>query len=195
MAQELGEGEACVRYRSLVRVLIEQLIGLTNTDVHFIVSPVDGVEAVKFWGLPLFEKGHFITQGNNKYLFTPESSAEPLTIYFSGRQNNGTEEEIQHRLSSSPIYQKIGFMGTNCLDCGARWINMAMAMCKDATLIGHDDKKSVYLSIFPKKNNSSQSKLPNLPKIITANDWDHCLTSPIGGKLSKKYKSEKTNVL
>ncbi len=178
LADDLAEAE--MRYRSLIQVLVSQLVGLRDTHVRFIVSPADpfAVEAVSFWILPLF-RGKVSKLGDH-FHFTPEQNAPEFTIEFAAEN------------CSQPSYLKIATLSAHCPQCSSRWINMAMQQCSESTMI----KGSHYLTIrhVNQLPDFSINEIPELPMIHTASDWQIALDSPIGPKLQKIYNEISKNI-
>lgn len=175
LSDDLREAEN--RYRAIIHVLINQLIGLNQTHLRFIVSPADqaAVEAVSFWILPLFRGT--MKKHHEHFHFTPEQNAPEFTIEF-------TAEKI-----TSNSHEKRAILSAHCPQCSSRWINAAMLQCTtDSGVIGKN-----YLTICHQQqlSNSSQTELPDLPVIQTDSDWQQAMDSPIGHKL-KKIHSEIT---
>ena len=172
LADDIAEAEK--RYRALIRMLISQLTGLTNTHVRFIVSPAEpeAIDAVSFWLLPLF-RGK-VTKHPHHFLFTPEQNAPDFTIEFTIEKYPSTSK-----------YKKLATLSAHCPQCSARWINAAMMRCSEA----HQVTGLNYLTITHQESipNPKEILLPPLPLIHNASEWDQAIHSPAGPKLMKFY--------
>jgi len=178
LADDLETAEK--RYRTIVQVLIQQLTGLQNTHVRFIVSPAipEAVDAVTFWLLPLFQ-GEISKKGGLLY-FTPKQNASRFSIEFTSDRDANTSD-----------YEKTATLSAYCPECSSRWINAAMMQCSEENQVEGQD----YLRIQHQKQSSNTSiSLPKIPVIKTKNDWEITINpnspapSPIGPKLRKIYR-------
>ena len=196
LAKTLGNTEAAARYKALCAVLLQQLVGLQNTRIRFCVTPSDAVEAVQFWILPQLE-GKIDKLQEDLFLFHPNKAAETLEIEFVAQQDSDKKEAVltQQKKGLEQGYTTVSIMGTNCPDCGARWLQMAIMMCNRAEdiVLGHDEQSSIYLSTVRQPTYLHHTtdtpflNLPQLPKIKTEQQWQQALESPIGGKIKKLY--------
>ena len=173
LADDFEEAEK--RYRALITVMLQQLEGLTDCHVRFHVSPADATEAVAFWILPLL-RGSVKMEGSI-YHFTPQKNAPSISVEFCC--DSSLSENTDHFVKSATL-------NPFCIECSARWINMAFLQTKpEQSICGTD-----YLEVNHKGNSAScqPSLLPDLPIIKSEADWKNALTSPIGGKLKKVYQ-------
>jgi len=180
LADDLPTAEK--RYRTILQVLIQQLTGLQNTHVRFIVTPAipEAVDAVAFWLLPLF-RGK-VSKLGEYYHFSPEQHASEFTIEFTSNTEPNTSD-----------YEKCATLSAYCPECSSRWINAAMMQCSEDTTVQGGD----YLSIQHKTQKSGDCTplpLPHIPIIKNKNDWEITINpnspapSPIGPKLRKIYQ-------
>ena len=170
------------RYRAILQVLIQQLTGLQNTHVRFIVTPdvPEAVDAVAFWILPLF-RGEISKPGDH-YHFSPEQHASEFTIEFTSNTD-----------ASIADYEKCATLSAHCPECSSRWINAAMLQCSENTPV----QGKGYLNIQHRVQSTKETlpiPLPEIPVIKTKNDWEIIINpnspapSPIGSKLKKIYQ-------
>lgn len=210
LAASVGEEEAALRYKAMVAVLLEQLEGLTNTHVRFCYAPDDAEEAISFWLLPQL-RGDVIKRGEKDYLFTPSKNAPAFSIDFKPQGNGDLGDRLERSMTAAHRegYEKVAVMGTDCIHCGARWINMAFLQTKEnICTIGPSGDGGYYLlatssdcpdvfqnipwsstetlasTINAAKNSSMDVRL--LPELLDIDDeesWNTAIDSAIGGKL------------
>lgn len=170
---EDGE-EALRRYQVISEVMLAQLIGIKDCHVRFVVTPADGVDAVRFWLLPLLRgEVQVLTSRSHVYQFFPEQHAPSFTIDFALDEGD---------LSS---FDTISRLDMFCLECGARMLNMAFMQC----LGGKEVEGKGYLNVLPNKVESlGKVEFPQLATISNNMEWEAALEGPIGGKLTKAYE-------
>lgn len=214
LASTLGPEEAARCYRAMVAVLLQQLEGLTNTHVRFCYAPDDAGEAVSFWILPQF-RGEVTTHPDG-FLFSPSKHAPDFTIDFSpqGEGDLGQRLERASAQAFSEGFSKVAVIGTDCVDCGARWVNAAFLQTRpQQAVIGPAHDGGYYLlataTHYPQLFHNipwsssqtlsatetaaasaalSVSLLPPLADIDDHASWESALSSPIGGKLKAAHK-------
>ena len=204
-----GHEEASKRYKAMVEVLLVQLEGLINTHVRFCYAPDDAGDAISFWILPLL-RGDIIKRSED-FLFTPSKHAQPFTIDFTPQG----EGDLGDRLERATIQafadgaEKVAVMGTDCIDCGSRWINAAFLQTKEnSCVVGPSLDGGYYIlatarpepTLFRNipwsaENTLTETEkaaekaalrithLPSLEDIDDEQSWDTAMQSPIGGKL------------
>lgn len=186
---------------SVAHAQMQQFIGIENADIRVIITPSDALEAVQFWLLPLLEPGQCTPRENARFFFQPQQAAEGFFLEFTAQEHSNLEQVKQNLIQreiEKKHYEKIAFMGLDTPDCGARWINMAMTLCREQAIVGKSKNNSPYLEVYPlststcslmpSKKNEPKNLLPPLPKIQSLQDWKTILDSPIGGKLRKLNK-------
>ncbi len=168
--------EALRRYEVLAEVLLAQLVGLKDCHVRFVVTPADGVDAVRFWLLPMLRgEVNVMTARNQVYQFLPEQQAPSITIDFAVDEGD---------LSG---FGKVARMTFLCPECGSRWLNMAFLQCNEEQSVKGDG----YLSVRMGEGDALEEvDFPALPVIENADDWDQALIGPLGGKIEKLYKKK-----
>lgn len=215
LAESTNNDTANLYYQAMVRVLLEQLEGLHNTDVRFCFTPDDAQEAVPFWILPQLRGS--VAKSDNIYSFTPAKAAPALQVDFSpqGQGDLGSRLDRAFLKGFQDGYKKVAVIGSDCPDCGSRWIQAALTMLKndDQCVIGPSQDGGYYLlaltnqqpSLFQNIHWSSEqvleqtiqaaqntgvtvSQLPILKDIDNKQDWDDAIKSPIGGKLKAALK-------
>jgi len=195
LASSIGEQEATVRYKVLCQTLLSQLVGLTDTDVKFCITPKDAIDSVKFWLLPLLE-GEVSQVNTHIYNYSPNSNSAPLQLEFSSVDSSISKQNIleQQTFAFQKGYTTVSTMGTSSPDCGARWINAGRLLCKneDDIIVGLCQNNTPYLSIVRKPHyieTCNVTKLPKIHKIKSEQDWNELLNTPIAGKINSHYKS------
>lgn len=185
MALNTSTKEANTRYQSLVLTLLNQLKGLSNTDIRFIVRPADAVDAVKFWILNELD-GSLKSTSEHSFDFSPADKSPCYSISFI--QDTGKEIQEIGKDASKDGYITVSMQGMNSPECGARWIHMAqlLAQSKKSKTIGYTASGSIYLTCQPEEY-CQELSLPVLPKIKSNSDWQSILQAPIGGKINKLY--------
>ncbi len=174
LADDLAVAEK--RYRALIRVLISQLVGLTQTHVRFIITPADddAINAVSYWMLPFFRGNVRKSESGNHFYYTPEQNAPSFTISFTSDKNLPLEN-----------HQKSANLSAHCPSCSARWINTAMMQCTELNHVVGEN----YLKIQHRQHlaHCNTLSLPELAMVHTDADWQLAMDSPIGPKLKKFY--------
>ena len=215
LAKDCSEETACLYYRVMVQVLLQQLEGLKDTDVRFCYTPDDAGDAVAFWLLPQL-RGN-VSQSESHYTFTPEKSAPPLHITFYPQGSGNLGERMQRAFAEGfrDNYQKVAIIGSDCPDCGSRWVQTALTILKaeNDCVIGPSPDggyyllamQALHLALFTsiewsseqvleqtlqasKQADLSTTLLPELKDIDHLEDWERALSSPIGGKLKAALK-------
>jgi hypothetical protein len=197
LSNDTSPYEAYLSYKTLVTAIFHQLEGLQDTQVVCYISPEDAIDAVKFWLLPLL-RGNVTMIDETRFHLTPSKAAPSMPIHFRAAPappNEDLFQKIRHHAFADG-YKTVSITGTNCPDCGARWIHMAQlfALSQQARVIGECKNHGLYLSTEPQQPIATKT-LPHLPKIKTKTDWDSILDSPIGGKLMRIYNELKSNDL
>jgi len=215
IAQETGEHTACLYYQAMVQVLLEQLEGLHDTDIRFYYAPDEANEAVPFWILPQLRGD--VKKAGASYHFTPNKAAPDLTIQFHPQGEGLLGDRLQRAFNQGFLdrYKKIAVIGSDCPDCGSRWIQAGLTKLKGDKdcVIGPSQDGGYYLlalqeehsSLFQnidwsseqvleqtiaaaKQSSLSTHLLPALRDIDHKKDWEEALESPIGGKLKAALK-------
>lgn len=207
--------ESVLRYKAMIRVLLKQLEGLTHTHVRFCFYPDDAEEAVAFWILPQL-RGKCIKQANH-YLYTPDKHAPTWSIDFRAQGDGSLGERVGCATAQAfkEGYEKVAVLDPICIDCGARWLNMAfLQTTSKRCTIGLSKNGGVYLHIqtsehplvcldnskdgftllpeiqlVAKTNGIEVNTLPELLCVRDAESWAIALQSPIGGKLRSAMRA------
>jgi len=220
LARDIGETKACLYYEVLVKVLLEQLEGIKDTDVCICFTPDEAHESVPFWILPQL-RGR-VTKEAQGYLFEPEKNAPDIFMTFSPqgegdlgqRLFRGFEQGFQRG------YGKVMAIGSDCPDCGARWIQAAFGLLKNhkSAVIGPSFDGGYYLlalselepEVFKnitwssalvfeetqdrlKQSGYELTVLPSLGDVDTHQDWQVLMEGALGGKLKKALKQKQKN--
>jgi len=216
LALDVGEVEAARYYQAMVEVLLRQLQGLQDCRIRFCYTPDDAEEAVRFWLLPGMratsgpEDGVYLApQPQADYALTQEVDFRP-----QGDGDFGARITRAFTDGFDEGYREIAIIGSNCLECGARWINAAFSRLHDQSsrdaVIGPSTQGNYYLLIL--KSNAPElfdhipwrsegvtsatlaaarraglyvESLPRLEEIIDLRDWHSTLASPLGAALKK----------
>lgn len=169
--------EALRRYQALAEVRLAQLVGLNDCHVRFVVTPADGVDAVRFWLLPMLRGDvQALTASTQIYQFTPEQHAPSFTIDFAVDEGDLTP------------FTFVARMNFFCIECGARWINLAIQQCSASKSVLGDG----YLSVEHTAASADRELVTLLEYPIVQDDeqWKSALAGPIGGKLDQAYKRQ-----
>lgn len=165
--------EAAARYRAIVVTTLRQLRGLQDTRIQIISEPADAAEAIRFWILPRLAD-QWKSDGG---IFR----ADGWEISF-GDDDPYTIEAIGHPL---------------CPFLSARWVHTAMLGLENGNYrsIGHAPNGQTY---FTASANNADSKtdrlLPELPILVSKDDWQNALNTPLGPALKKALEKEKTQL-
>lgn len=219
LASTVGAEEAARRYKALVEVLLRQLQGLENCRIRFCYAPDDADDAIRFWLLPLMNASS--GESENVYL-APTALGEKYRqeIDFRPQGQGDLGERMQRAFAEgfTDGYEQIAVIGTDCPDCGARWINAGFSrMAKEAShgMIGPSldggyyllGMKSPYPALFEnitwsedtvfketmaaaKNLNLHLEELPALTDIDHEEDWDNLLESSLGAAVKKALGEE-----
>ena len=219
LASDVGDETATRYYQALVEALLRQLQGLKNTRIRFCYTPEDAHDAIRFWLLPKMKA----TGSDSPSVFlapsTPHSSDPTQEIDFRA-QGDGEISERIHRAFTQGFeegFQEIAAIGTDCPECGSRWINAAFAQMgqkdKRHGIIGPTPNGEIYFlalkspapdllkNISWKANDALSSalsaaeksqitleKLPPLANVNSHNDWLKLMDSPLGASIKKSLR-------
>lgn len=219
LASTVGDEEAARRYKALVEVLLRQLQGLENCRIRFCYAPDDADDAIRFWLLPLMNASSGETE--NVYL-APTALGEKYRqeIDFRPQGNGDLGERMQRAFAEAFVdgYEQIAIIGTDCPECGARWINAGFSrMAKDSNhgMIGPSTDGGYYMlgiktpcptlfeniswsedSVFTDTIAAAESaglhleQLPPLSDIDHETDWDKLLAGSLGPAVKKALGEE-----
>ncbi|MBK1832191.1 glycosyltransferase [Verrucomicrobiaceae bacterium R5-34] len=219
LAQDVGHEEAARYYRALVEVLLKQLQGLEKCRIRFCYAPDDANDAIRFWLLPLMNGSSGEEEG--VYL-SPTALGEKYRQEIDFRpQGEGDLGERMARAFDDGFadgYQHISIIGTDCPDCGARWINAGfsrMASPQRDGIIGPSTDGGYYLlglkspcpelfqnipwsqaDVLAKTlvaagdTNLTLEQLPPLTDIDHIDDWNRAMAGPLGASLKKALGEE-----
>lgn len=215
-AMDLGKQKAAQYYKAMVEVLLRQLQGLENCRIRFCYAPDDADEAVRFWILSCMRA----TSGPEENIFlAPLSHSDAALcqeVDFRPQGDGDLGDRIERAFADgfAEGYEEIAVIGSNCLECGARWINAAFSrlesdMARDA-VIGPTSNGSYYLlalkshapELFEdipwmsenvlsttlsaaRRSGLYVESLPRLSEVIEPSDWTTLLKSPLGAALKK----------
>lgn len=216
LTSEIGDEEACRYHHALIETLLKQLQGLMHTQIRFCYTPDDAGEAIRFWLLPKMKA----STGPNDQIFmvpTTPSETEPNQAVDFFAQGDGSPSARINRAFQQGFedgFQEIAAIGTDCPECGARWINAAFARLASApnrdAVLGSHPEGQVYLlamnshltALFDntqwnspettaeilstaKQLNLTVDALPHLPAIHTLNDWNKLMLGPLAASIKK----------
>lgn len=219
LASTVGNEEAARRYKALVEVLLRQLQGLENCRIRFYYAPDDATDAIRFWLLPQLNASS--SEKEDVYL-APTALGEKYRqeIDFRPQGDGDLGDRMQRAFAEGFVdgYEQIAIIGTDCPDCGARWINTGFSkMAKDSShgMIGPSTDGGYYMlglktpcpTLFENIAWSEESvldatiaaaeaaglhleQLPALTDIDHEEDWDKLLEGPLGAALKKALREE-----
>jgi glycosyltransferase A (GT-A) superfamily protein (DUF2064 family) len=216
LAVDVGENEAARLYKAMVEVLLRQLQGLQDCRIRFCYAPDDAGDAVRFWLLPSMQATSSAEDG--LYIAPQSGAGGELTQEVDFRpQGNGNFGERVSRAFSDGFdqgYREIALVGTNCIECGSRWINAAFSRllsesARDA-VIGPTVQGSYYLlalkshapelfenipwgeeDVFTATMSAARrsglyvDSLPRLTEVLELDNWQELMKSSLGGALKK----------
>ncbi|WP_435894837.1 TIGR04282 family arsenosugar biosynthesis glycosyltransferase [Oceaniferula spumae] len=219
LAADVGNDEAARYYKALVEVLLKQLQGLEKCRIRFCYAPDDADDAIRFWLLPLMNGSPSETEG--VYL-APTALGEKYRqeIDFRPQGEGDLGDRMQRAFAEGFVdgFEEIAVIGTDCPDCGARWINAGFSrMSTDQRdgMIGPSTDGGYYLlglktpcpSLFTsiawsedtvldrtlsaaEKAGLKIEKLPPLTDIDHLEDWNSLLEGPLGASIKKSLGEE-----
>ncbi|MGJ8678324.1 MAG: TIGR04282 family arsenosugar biosynthesis glycosyltransferase [Akkermansiaceae bacterium] len=199
----VGSDTATLYYKSLVEVLLKQLQGLNQCRIRFCYAPDDAEDAIRFWILPLMK-----ASGN------PDEPALYRAPVSYGRDDSTQELDFRpqgdgefnvrlHRAFQQGFadgFTEIAAVGSDCPECGARWINAAfsrLSPSKNKVVLGPTAQKNHYLTIMNKLHESIFYKetshiseveieyLPPLCPVVIESDWNRLRKTPLNAALKK----------
>ena len=219
LASTVGSEEAARYYKALVEVLLRQLQGLENCRIRFCYAPDDANDAIRFWLLPQMNA----SRGETEHVYlAPTALGEKYRQEIDFRPQGGGDlgDRMQRAFAEgfTDGYEKIAVIGTDCPDCGARWINAGFSrMSNENThgIIGPSTDGGYYLlglktpcpEVFQNitwseetvlEDTIAQAKgaglhleqLPPLTDIDEEDDWNKLLASPLGSAIKKALGEE-----
>jgi len=219
LAADVGDDTAARYYKALVEVLLRQLHGLDNTRIRFCYAPDDADDAIRFWLLPEMKA----VSGQADGLFhaptspTDQQNTQEIEFIAQGDGDLGDRMSRAFQRGFDDGFDEIAVIGTDCPDCGARWINTAfarMASCPDRHgVIGPCPDGGYYLlalqSPTPElftdipwsaddvlsatlasaaESNLIIEQLPELSDIDHLDDWQRLIKSPLGASINKALR-------
>ncbi|MBT8036757.1 MAG: glycosyltransferase [Verrucomicrobiae bacterium] len=151
LASDVGNDNAARYYKALVEVLLRQLQGLNHCRIRFCHSPDDAGDAVRFWLLPEMRA----TAGPTEDVFLAPSSQLPTPptqeVDFRAQRQGDTGSRLERAFAEgfNDGFSEIAAIGSDCPDCGARWINAAFSRLAAKTsrhaIIGPNTRGGYYL--------------------------------------------------
>jgi rSAM/selenodomain-associated transferase 1 len=129
LAADVGDDDAARYYKALVEVLLRQLQGLNNCRIRFCYTPDDAEDAIRFWLLP--EMRATSAPSKNLYLAPTSHATTELSqeIDFHAQRDGDLGDRLERAFAQgfTDGFSEIAVIGTDCPDCGARWINAAFS--------------------------------------------------------------------
>ncbi|NWK56901.1 DUF2064 domain-containing protein [Verrucomicrobiaceae bacterium N1E253] len=134
LGEDLGANTAAEYAKAMVDVLLKQLQGLENTRIRFCYAPDDAGDAIRFWLLPQMHARPGISpevyaarrnQHDDKHL-------QEVDFYAQGQGSTGDKLTRAFEQGFLDGFQSIAAIGSDCPECGARWINLAFARMERA---------------------------------------------------------------
>ncbi|NNC87776.1 MAG: glycosyltransferase [Akkermansiaceae bacterium] len=201
LARTVGGESAARIYKAMVHVLLRQLGGLQDCRLRFCFAPDDAHDAIRFWLLP-------------GIIDDPRVALDPDLIDFrpQGAGDLGARLSRAFAEAFAEGFGKVAVIGTDCIEVSSRWVHAAFAQLHDrheavfgptpdggyhllalrkphlalfddipwstATTLAATIERSVEMAI-------PFYRLPPLPDIDTAEDYENSLRSPLGPALRK----------
>jgi len=225
LAADVGEETATRYYRALVEVLLKQLRGLQKTRIRFCYAPDDAHDAIRFWLLPEMNASSKSKNDNSVPLFhapatqTSTTATQEIDFHPQGDGNLGDRMSRAFTRGFEEGFQEIAVIGTDCPECGSRWINAAFARmhtkpnnhgvigpCPDGGyyLLGLQSPAPSLFNDIPwsqsdvlaatltaaKNSQLSLEQLPPLNDIDHLDDWLRLMDSPLGAAIKKSLGEE-----
>lgn len=216
LAQDVGDEDASRYYKALVEVLLKQLQGLQDCRIRFCYAPDDAEDAIRFWLLPEMRATSSSSEG--LYLAPHSHTVDKPTqeVDFRPQRSGDLGDRLDRAFNRAfeDGFSEIAVIGTDCPDCGARWINAAFSRLNSETgrdiVIGPSTDGGYYLmalkspapalfqnipwsknDVFEKTAEAAKSaglsldSLPELSDVDHLCDWDRVIASPLGAALKK----------
>jgi len=219
LAQDVGDEDASRYYKALVEVLLKQLQGLQECRIRFCYAPDDAEDAIRFWVLPEMRATSSSTEGlylapHSHTEHTVSKPTQEVDFRPQGSGNLGDRLDRAFKVAFEDDYSEVAVIGTDCPDCGARWINAAFSRLSSDKghdlVIGPSTDGGYYLlalkspaptlfqnipwsenDVFEKTAEAAKSaelaleSLPELSDVDHLNDWERVIASPLGAALKK----------
>lgn len=171
MAADHGPEEAARRYRAIVVTTLRQLRGLDHARLRLEIEPADADEAVRFWLLPRLADRWQAADGVFR--------SDGWEIDFGGNADG-----FDVRATGEIL----------CPNLGARWVHAALlGMGRTAgEVIGPATNGGEYFTAHAVDGPEDLPPriLPELPVILTSEDWSLALDSILGPALKKAWELE-----
>lgn len=216
LAADVGDEDASRYYKALVEVLLRQLQGLEGCRIRFCYTPDDAEDAIRFWILPAMQATSAATEGLYLAPYS-QTMAEPAQEVDFRPQGSGDLGQRLDRAFNSAFedgFSEIAVIGTDCPECGARWINTAFSRLRSDSnrdmVIGPSTDGGYYFlglkspaptlfenipwsdtSVFELTTKAAKTAglnietLPELSDVDHIQDWNQILASPLGAALKK----------
>ena len=205
LGHTMGMEQATIVYRAMVRLLLIQLSELEECRLRFCYAPDDAHDAMRFWLLP-------------EIMDVTEIQLNPEHVDFrpQGEGDLGARLSRAARQAFEEGYQKIAFIGSDCIEISSRWIQAAFAQLNDRheAVIGPTPDGGYHLlamqrylpALFEEipwstpatcqvttaraaEEGISLYRLPPLADIDTEEDYRSALAGPLGTRLQKTVKN------
>jgi len=216
LASDVGDENATRYYKALVEVLLRQLQGLNNCRIRFCYAPDDAGDAIRFWILPEMRAA----SGPSDELYLAPTShliddlSQEIDFHPQGEGDLGDRMTRAFTQGFDEGFQEVCVIGSDCPECGSRWINAAFSRLSAnkprQVVIGPSQDGGYYLlalespapSLFEKipwsdskvlsatLSAASTEKLrvellPELSDVDHLGDWERVLKTPLGAALKK----------
>ena len=206
LAAKVGDDLAVNIYKSMVRILLQQLSGLQDCHLRLCCAPDDAQDAIRFWLLPeIMDSSEMVL------------STEHLDFWPQGEGDLGARLTRATAAAFEEGYQKVAVIGSDCIEISSRWIHAALVQLNDRheVVVGptpdggyHLLATSRHLPVLFQDIPWSSSEtldatlaraadsglphyqLPPLPDIDTEEDYQAALDGPLGPRLRKLITQE-----
>lgn len=120
LATTMGDTKALAIYRAMVRILLQQLSGLSDCQLRICLTPDDAEEALRFWLLSeIIDDGRVVLDH------------EQVDFHAQGGGDLGDRLGRAFQRAFDAGYEKVGAIGSDCIDLSGRWVNTAFALLND----------------------------------------------------------------
>ena len=216
LASDVGDENATRYYKALVEVLLRQLQGLNNCRIRFCYAPDDAGDAIRFWILPEMRA----TSGPTQEIYLAPAShlvddpSQEIDFHQQGEGDLGDRLARAFTQGFDDGFQEVCVIGSDCPECGSRWINAAFSRLSAdkprQVVIGPSQDGGYYLlalespapGLFEKipwsdsqvldatlavaaTEELNVELLPPLSDVDHLPDWQRVLKSPLGAALKK----------
>ncbi len=212
LAATVGEDQAVLIYRALVKTLLEQLQWVSDCHYRFCFAPADAQEAMQFWLLP--DLAHRLEVGTSRLTpLAPEAPSIDFAPQVEGDLGARLHAAVKQGFGEG--FEQVTMIGADCPFVSARWLEAAFmaGTLADVTVGPTPDggyfmmQMQAYspapftdipwstaqtLAVTLERLHAaglSTQLLPSLSDIDHEEDWLAALDSPLGARLKKNLQA------